>query len=47
MLDLLRVIDFGRVTPLRSQTLWHAVAYGVSDGAPPTLSFTRPSGRRH
>ena len=43
MLDLLRVIDFGRVTPLRSQTLWHAVAYGVSDGAPPTLSFMRPS----
>ena len=39
----LRVIDFGRVTPLRSQTLWHAVAYGVSDGAPPTLSFARPS----
>jgi lipoate-protein ligase A len=44
MPDLLRVIDFGRVTPLRSQTLWHAVAHGVSDGAPPTLSFVRPSG---
>jgi lipoate---protein ligase len=43
MPDELRVIDFGRVTPLRSQTLWHAVAYGVSDGAPPTLSFARPS----
>jgi lipoate-protein ligase A len=43
MADLLRVIDFGRVTPLRSQTLWHAVAYGVSSGAPPTLSFARPS----
>jgi lipoate-protein ligase A len=42
--DVLRVIDFGRVTPLRSQTLWHAVPYGVSDGAPPTLSFARPSG---
>lgn len=39
----LRVIDFGRVTPLRSQTLWHAVAYGVSGGAPVTLSFARPS----
>ncbi len=38
----LRVIDFGLVPPLRSQTLWHAVAYGVSAGAPPTLSFTRP-----
>jgi lipoate-protein ligase A len=43
MSDVLRVIDFGRVTPLRSQTLWHAAAYGVSGGAPPTLSFARPS----
>jgi lipoate-protein ligase A len=39
----LRVLDFGRVSPLRSQTLWHAIAYGVSTGAPPTLSFMRPS----
>lgn len=37
----LRVIDFGRVSPLRSQTLWHAIASGVSAGAPPTLSFLR------
>jgi lipoate---protein ligase len=41
--DVLRVIDFGRVTPLRSQTLWHAVAYGVGAGQPATLSFARPS----
>lgn len=41
---MLRVIDFGQVTPLRSQTLWHAIAYGVSDGQPATLSFARPSG---
>lgn len=40
--ETLRVLDFGRVSPLRSQTLWHAVAYGVSAGAPPTLSFARP-----
>jgi lipoate---protein ligase len=39
----LRVIDFGRVSALRSQTLWHALAYGVSAGEPPTLSFMRPS----
>ncbi|EHR50185.1 lipoate-protein ligase A [Saccharomonospora marina XMU15] len=39
----LRVIDFGRASALRSQTLWHAVAYGVSEGAPPTLSFVRPA----
>ncbi len=39
----LRVIDFGEVSPLRSQTLWHAVAHGVSAGAPATLSFVRPA----
>lgn len=39
----LRVIDFGRVSALRSQTLWHAVAHGVSAGEPPTLSFVRPA----
>jgi lipoate-protein ligase A len=39
----LRVIDFGRVSALRSQTLWHALAYGVSAGGRPTLSFMRPS----
>ncbi|MDH3192739.1 MAG: hypothetical protein OEM40_00330 [Acidimicrobiia bacterium] len=42
--DTLRVIDFGSVSPLRSQTLWHAAARGVSDGSPPTLSFCRPNG---
>lgn len=41
--DDLRVIDFGRVSGLRSQTLWHAIAKGVSRGAPPTLSFMEPS----
>ena len=43
MSDVLRVIDFGRVSPLRSQTLWHAIAYGVSAGQPATVSFARPS----
>jgi lipoate-protein ligase A len=37
------VIDFGRVSALRSQTLWHALAYGISEGGRPTLSFMRPS----
>jgi len=41
--DSLRVVDCGRVSALRSQTLWHALAYGVSAGAPPTLAFMRPS----
>jgi lipoate-protein ligase A len=40
---LLRVVDFGRQPALRSQTLWHAIGYGVSAGAPATLSFTRPA----
>lgn len=40
----LRVIDFGTAPPLRSQTLWHALATGVSQGAPPTLSFVQPTG---
>ena len=39
----LRVVDFGRVSALRSQTLWHALAYGVSHAGRPTLSFMRPS----
>ncbi len=43
MAETLRVIDFGPSSPLRSQTLWHAIAYGVSVGAPATLSFTRPA----
>lgn len=41
MSDHLRVIDFGTVSALRSQTLWHAVAKGVDAGGPPTLSFVR------
>ena len=43
MAEPLRVIDFGSRPPLRSQTLWHAVGYGVSAGAPATLSFVRPA----
>jgi lipoate-protein ligase A len=37
------VVDFGLSSPLRSQTLWHAIGYGVSAGSPATLSFTRPA----
>jgi lipoate-protein ligase A len=39
----LRVLDWGSQAPLRSQTLWHAAAYGVSRGQPATLGFVRPS----
>lgn len=38
----LRVLDFGTVTPLRSQTSWHALGYGRSDPDEATLSFVRP-----
>ncbi len=38
----LRILDFGTVSPLRSQTLWHALAWGVSQGGPASLSFLRP-----
>ena len=38
----LRVIDFGKVSSLRSQTIWHALAASVGRGAPMTLSFMRP-----
>ena len=43
MAEPLRVIDFGPSSPLRSQTLWHAIGYGVSAGEAATLSFTRPA----
>jgi lipoate-protein ligase A len=37
----LRVLDLGSVSPLRSQTLWHAVASECTDRTPPTLLFCR------
>jgi lipoate-protein ligase A len=39
----LRVLDLGRASALRSQTLWHALAHGVSNGEPATLAFVRPA----
>lgn len=39
----MRVIDFGRVSALRSQTVWHAVGSAVRPGNGPTLSFVRPA----
>jgi lipoate---protein ligase len=38
----MRVIDFGTVTTLRSQTLWHAVCRNMRAGDAPVLSFVRP-----
>lgn len=39
----LRVLDFGTVSALRSQSLWHGFAHGVDEGAPITLAFLRPA----
>ncbi len=39
--EQLRVLELGTVSPLRSQTLWHAIAKEVSGGETPTLSFLR------
>jgi lipoate-protein ligase A len=38
----MRVIDFGTVTTLRSQTLWHALCRTMRTGDAPVLSFVRP-----
>lgn len=39
----LRVIDFGSVSALRSQSLWHALAKSAGESGAVTLSFMRPS----
>ncbi len=38
----MRVIDFGTVETLRSQTVWHAVCRSMGAGDAPVLSFVRP-----
>jgi lipoate-protein ligase A len=38
----MRVIDFGTVSALRSQTVWHALCRAVQPGDAPVLSFVRP-----
>lgn len=43
MKGILRVIDAGRVTSLRSQALWHGIADAIGDGHDPVLSFCRPA----
>lgn len=39
----LRVVDFGDVTALRSQTLWHALCKSAGESGKVTLSFMRPN----
>lgn len=38
----MRVIDFGTVRALRSQTVWHALCRAMQPGDAPVLSFVRP-----
>jgi lipoate-protein ligase A len=38
----MRVIDFGTVKALRSQTVWHALCRAMRPGDAPVLSFVRP-----
>lgn len=40
--ESLRVLDFGAVSALHSQTRWHAVAMALDPADGPTLSFARP-----
>ncbi|MFC0080741.1 biotin/lipoate A/B protein ligase family protein [Aciditerrimonas ferrireducens] len=42
-LGTLRVLDFGAVSPVRSQSLWHALACGVGRGSPAALALCRPA----
>ncbi len=39
----LRVLDFGPVSPLRSQSIWHALAEAAGETGRATLSFMRPA----
>lgn len=40
----LRLLDLGWVSPLRSQTAWHAIAEVAAPGALPTFSMCSPTG---
>jgi lipoate---protein ligase len=39
----LRLLDLGFVSPLRSQTVYHAVAYAMTDESPDTIILVSPS----
>ena len=42
MADVLRIIDVGTVSALRSQSLWHGIPAAMVPGEDPVLSFCRP-----
>jgi len=39
----IRLLDLGAVTPLRSQTVYHAVAYAMTEDTPDTIILVRPT----
>ena len=38
----IRLLDLGTVDPLRSQTIFHAVGYAMTDGSPDTILLVSP-----
>jgi lipoate-protein ligase A len=41
-MDVIRLIDLGFVTPIRSQTIYHAVAYALDEHTPDTIIIVAP-----
>ena len=39
----IRLLDLGTVDPLRSQTIFHAVGYALTEGAPDTILLVSPN----
>lgn len=39
----IRLLDLGTVDPLRSQTIFHAVGYAMTDGSPDTILLVSPN----
>lgn len=42
-MDAIRLLDLGLVSPVRSQTIYHAVAYALDADAPDTIILVAPS----
>jgi len=42
-MDIIRLLDLGFVSPIRSQTIYHAVAYALDEYTPDTIIIVAPS----
>jgi lipoate-protein ligase A len=42
-MDIIRLLDLGFVSPIRSQTIYHAVAYALDEDTPDTIIIVAPS----